>query len=77
MPADPISRNGLRPNLSASIAASGTNSVNAAMLMVLLRMIQGVSVGGEYTSSFVFLVEHAPPHRRAFFGSWSMIGATC
>jgi len=51
--------------------------VSAAVLMVLLRMIQGVSVGGEYTSSFVFLVEHAPPHRRAFFGSWSMIGATC
>ena len=51
--------------------------VTAAILMVLLRMIQGVSVGGEYTSSFVFLVEHAPPHRRAFFGSWSMIGATC
>ncbi|WP_339731346.1 MFS transporter [uncultured Gimesia sp.] len=51
--------------------------VSAAVLMVILRMIQGVSVGGEYTSSFVFLVEHAPPHRRAFFGSWSMIGATC
>tara|TARA_R110002111_G_scaffold177322_1_gene243428 strand:+ start:65041 stop:66339 length:1299 start_codon:yes stop_codon:yes gene_type:complete len=51
--------------------------VSAAVLMVLLRMVQGVSVGGEYTSSFVFLVEHAPPHRRAFFGSWSMIGATC
>ncbi len=49
----------------------------AAILMVLLRMVQGISVGGEYTSSFVFLVEHAPPERRAFFGSWSMIGATC
>ena len=51
--------------------------ISAAILMIVLRMIQGVSVGGEYTSSFVFLVEHAPPHRRAFFGAWSMIGATC
>lgn len=51
--------------------------IYAAVLMVLLRMVQGVSVGGEYTSSFVFLVEHAPPERRAFFGSWSMVGATC
>ncbi len=51
--------------------------ITAAVLMILLRMVQGVSVGGEYTSSFVFLVEHAPPHRRAFFGAWSMIGATC
>ncbi len=51
--------------------------IAAAVLMVLLRMVQGISVGGEYTSSFVFLVEHAPPERRAFFGSWSMMGATC
>ena len=48
----------------------------AAALLVLLRMIQGVSVGGEYTSSFIFLVEHAPEHRRGFFGSWSLIGAS-
>ena len=47
----------------------------ASVLMVLLRMIQGVSVGGEYTSSFVFLVERAPENRRGFFGSWSLIGA--
>src|SRR5262245_49170440 len=39
----------------------------AAASMVLLRMIQGVSVGGEYTSSIVFLVEHAPDGRRGFF----------
>lgn len=50
--------------------------ISAAILMVLLRMLQGASVGGEYTTSFVFLVEHAPPNRRAFFGAWSMIGAT-
>ncbi len=48
----------------------------AAALLVLLRMVQGVSVGGEYTGSFVFLVEHAPEGRRGFFGSWSLIGAT-
>ncbi len=48
----------------------------AAVLLVLLRMVQGVSVGGEYTSSFVFLVEQAPSDRRAFFGSWSLIGST-
>ncbi len=47
----------------------------AAALLVALRMVQGISVGGEYTSSFVFLVEHAPEGRRGFFGSWSLIGA--
>lgn len=47
----------------------------AAGLMVVLRMIQGVSVGGEFTGSIVFLVEHAPPTRRGLFGSCSMIGS--
>ncbi|MEK6246560.1 MAG: MFS transporter, partial [Planctomycetales bacterium] len=43
--------------------------------LVLLRMLQGISVGGEYTGSIVFLFEHAPPHRRAFYASFSLIGA--
>jgi MFS transporter, MHS family, proline/betaine transporter len=48
----------------------------AAVLMVLLRMAQGVAVGGEYTSSVVFLAEKAPVGRRGFFSSWAMFGAT-
>jgi MHS family proline/betaine transporter-like MFS transporter len=52
-----------------------TIGVAAAILMVLLRMAQGVAVGGEYTSSIVFLAESAPQGRRAFFSSWAMFGA--
>ncbi len=48
----------------------------AAILMVLMRMLQGLSVGGEYTGSIVFLIEHAPDNRRSFFSSFSMMGAT-
>ena len=40
-----------------------------------MRMLQGLSVGGEYTTSIVFLVEHSPPGRRAFMGCWSIWGA--
>ena len=47
----------------------------AAILMVLMRVLQGLSVGGEYTGSVVFLVEHAPDRRRGFFGSWTIFGA--
>ncbi len=50
--------------------------VAAAVLLVLLRMMQGVAVGGEYTSSIVFLAEHAPGTRRAFFTCWALFGAT-
>ncbi|MBL8800055.1 MAG: MFS transporter [Planctomycetia bacterium] len=47
----------------------------AAVLLVILRMIQGLSVGGEYTTSIVFLVEGAGRKHRGFAGSWSGFGA--
>lgn len=50
--------------------------VYASILLVVLRMIQGLSVGGEYTTSVVFLVEAAPAGRRGRAGSWSTVGAT-
>jgi MHS family proline/betaine transporter-like MFS transporter len=43
----------------------------APVLLTLIRLLQGLSVGGEYIGSMSFLVEHAPPGRRAFTGSWS------
>ena len=46
----------------------------AAVLMVVLRMVQGVSVGGEYVGSGVFLAERAPPHRRGLFAALSSAG---
>ena len=48
----------------------------APILLVSLRIIQGLSVGGEYTSSLVFLVENAPQNRRAFNAIWGVWGAT-
>jgi MHS family proline/betaine transporter-like MFS transporter len=39
-------------------------------------MLQGMAVGGEFTSSIVFLAENAPPKRRGFFASFAMFGAT-
>ncbi len=48
--------------------------VAAAALMILMRMLQGLAVGGEYTTSVVYLVEQAPPDRRGYYGSWSLFG---
>lgn len=47
----------------------------AAVLLVLLRMLQGISVGGEYTGSVTFVLEHAPKEKRAFATSWISVGA--
>jgi MFS transporter, MHS family, proline/betaine transporter len=50
--------------------------IAASVLIVLLRMCQGIAVGGEFTASIVFLAENAPAPRRGFFASFSMFGAT-
>lgn len=47
----------------------------APMLLVVLRLAQGISVGGEFVGSSTYLVEIAPEGRRASSGSWTMFGA--
>ncbi len=47
----------------------------AAVLLVIVRVLQGFSVGGEYTGSTTFVVEHAPTDRRAFYASWILCGS--
>lgn len=48
--------------------------IAAAVILVLLRMCQGLSVGGEYTSSIVFLAESAPKNRKGLYSSASLLG---
>lgn len=48
----------------------------AAWSLILLRMLQGLSVGGEFTGSVVALVENAPIPRRGLHASFSAAGAT-
>src|SRR5262245_31681742 len=52
-----------------------TIGILAPIALTLLRMVQGLSVGGEYTSSMVFLVEHAPDGRRGLMGALISCGA--
>lgn len=47
----------------------------APVLLVLLRICQGLAVGGELGGSVLISVEHAPPGRRGFYGSFSTAGA--
>jgi MHS family alpha-ketoglutarate permease-like MFS transporter len=42
----------------------------APIILVLARLVQGFSAGGEFGSASTFLIESAPPNRRAFAGSW-------
>ena len=48
----------------------------APMLMLLCRLVQGFSTGGEYGGAMTFIAEYAPDRRRGFLGSWLEFG-TC
>jgi MHS family proline/betaine transporter-like MFS transporter len=49
-----------------------TIGLAAPVLVILARIIQGLSVGGEFGSAAAMLTEYAPPGRRMFYGSFQM-----
>ena len=51
-----------------------TIGVAAPLLLVLLRLIQGFSTGGEYGGAATFIAEYAPDRRRGFFGAFLEFG---
>jgi MHS family proline/betaine transporter-like MFS transporter len=55
---------------------AATIGLAAPVLLILLRMLQGIAVGGEYMASAVFLVEGSLPGRRGYMGSWGPFGAS-
>lgn len=48
----------------------------AAVLLVLLRLVQGFGAGAEYGGAVIMAVEHAPPGKRGLYGSVAPLGVT-
>jgi len=48
----------------------------APVLLIALRMAQGLALGGEYGGAVVYVAEHAPVGRRGFYTSWIQTTAT-
>lgn len=46
----------------------------APILLVLFRLVQGFSAGGEYGSATTFIAEYVPDRRRGFYGAWLECG---
>jgi len=46
----------------------------AAVALVVLRIAEGISVGGEFTGAIVLLAEHAPSDRRGSYAIWPEVG---
>ena len=51
-----------------------TIGIAAPILLIVLRIVQGVALGGEFGSSCVYLYESVPQHKRGFFGSLALTG---
>ena len=60
---------GLLPNYA-------TAGVAAPILLIALRLLQGLALGGEYGGAATYVAEHAPPGKRGFFTSWIQTTAT-
>jgi len=52
--------------------AYATIGLAAPILIVLARLLQGLSVGGQFATASAMLVEYAPPGKKMFYGSFNM-----
>jgi metabolite-proton symporter len=50
--------------------------VAAPIILITLRLIQGLGIGGEWGGALLLATEYAPPERRGFFGSIPQMGVT-
>lgn len=48
--------------------------IAAPFLILLGRVLQGLSSGGEFSSATAFIIEHAPPEKKGLYGAWQMAG---
>ncbi|MBC7850468.1 MAG: MFS transporter [Chitinophagaceae bacterium] len=53
-----------------------TIGIAAPLLVLLLRLLQGLALGGEYGGAATYVAEHAPPGRRGYYTSWIQTTAT-
>src|SRR6202012_1478011 len=44
--------------------------LTAAVILISLRILQGLAIGGEYGGAATYVAEHAPSGRRGFYTSW-------
>ncbi|WP_246663054.1 MFS transporter [Pseudolabrys sp. FHR47] len=54
----------------------GTWGIMAPVLLIALRLIQGLALGGEYGGAAIYVAEHAPKDKRGYYTSWIQTTAT-
>lgn len=66
---------GLTTALMGIVPNYQTWGIAAPITLTILRLLQGLAVGGEYPGSTVILVEAGQPHHQGFFSTQSLVGA--
>ena len=67
---------GLSTALVGVLPSYESIGVAAPVALILLRLAQGLALGGEYGGAATYVAEHAPPGRRGFYTSWIQTTAT-
>ena len=53
-----------------------TWGIAAPVVLIALRLIQGLALGGEYGGAAIYVAEHSPPNKRGYYTSWIQTTAT-
>jgi MFS family permease len=67
---------GVGTALMGLIPSAATIGVTAPILIVALRVIQGLAIGGEWAGAVLFVTEHAPPGKRGLYAMFPQLGHT-
>ena len=67
---------GLATFLIGLLPDAGAAGVNAAWLLIAMRVAQGFAVGGEYGGAAIYVAEHAEPDKRGAATGWIQVAAT-
>jgi MFS family permease len=67
---------GLGTFLIGVIPGFATWGILAPVLLIALRLVQGLALGGEYGGAAIYVAEHAPANKRGYYTSWIQTTAT-
>jgi len=67
---------GVSTFLVGLLPGSATIGIAAPIILIVLRMLQGLALGGEYGGAATYVAEHAPDDRRGYYTSWIQTTAT-